>query len=138
LLEFLYVCRFIDKINIDDVDLRNGKITITFALYPECYYSIISQLTGLEINDEYSLVSTLKELAYKKSLKEDKLLDMYRKRYMSLASSVSHYGTDSAIKRFEEYKKDGVIMKAKYLNKEISSEEFENWISSSKKQKSIY
>ena len=60
-----------------------------------------------------------KELAYKKSLKEDKLLDKYRKRYMSLASSVSHYGTDTAIARFEKYKKDGAIMKQKYLNKEI-------------------
>ena len=74
-----------------------------------------------------------KELTYKKSLKEDNLLDMYRKRYMSLASSVSHYGTDKAIQRFKKYKEEGAIMKAKYLNKEISAKEFENWISSTKK-----
>ena len=74
-----------------------------------------------------------KELAYKKSLKEDKLLDKYRKRYMSLASSVSHYGTDTAIARFENYKKDGAIMKSKYLNKEITSKEFENWINNTRK-----
>ena len=73
-----------------------------------------------------------KELAYKKSLKEDKLLDKYRKRYMSLASSVSHYGTDTAIARFEKYKKDGAIMKQKYLNKEITPKEFEKWINSTK------
>ena len=74
-----------------------------------------------------------KELAYKKSLKEDTLLDKYRKRYMSLASSVSHYGTDTAIARFEKYKKDGAIIKQKYLNKEITPKEFEKWISDSKK-----
>lgn len=74
-----------------------------------------------------------KELTYKKSLKEDNLLDIYRKRYMSLASSVSHYGTDKAIQRFKKYKEEGAIMKAKYLNKEISAKEFENWISSTKK-----
>ena len=74
-----------------------------------------------------------KELAYKKSLKEDTLLDKYRKRYMSLASSVSHYGTDTAIARFEKYKKDGAVMKQKYLNKEITPKEFEKWISDSKK-----
>lgn len=74
-----------------------------------------------------------KELAYKKSLKEDALLDKYRKRYMSLASSVSHYGTDTAIEKFEKYKKDGAIMKAKYLNKEITPKEFEKWILDSKK-----
>lgn len=74
-----------------------------------------------------------KELAYKKSLKEDNLLYKYRKRYMSLASSVSHYGTTSAIERFEKYKKDGAIMKAKYQNKEITAKEFENWINNTKK-----
>jgi len=74
-----------------------------------------------------------KELAYKKSLKEDKSLDIYRKRYMSLASSVSHYGTDKAIERFEKYKTEGAIIKAKYQNKEISAEEFENWINNTKK-----
>lgn len=75
-----------------------------------------------------------KELAYKKSLKEDTLLDKYRKRYMSLAGSVSHYGTDTAIARFEKYKKDGAVIKQKYLNKEITPKEFEKWISDSKKQ----
>lgn len=74
-----------------------------------------------------------KELTYKKALKEDKILDKYRRRYMSLASSVSHYGTDTAIARFEKYKTDGAIMKAKYLNKEITAKEFEKWILDSKK-----
>ena len=78
-----------------------------------------------------------KELAYKKSLKEDKVLDKYRRRYMSLASSVSHYGTDNAIARFEKYKKEGATMKKKYLNKEISAKEFEKWILDSKKGKNF-
>lgn len=75
-----------------------------------------------------------KQISYKKSLQDDELLDMYRKRYLSLASSVSHYGTEKAIEKFENYKKDGAIMKKKYLNKEISWKEFERWIKSSKKQ----
>lgn len=73
-----------------------------------------------------------KQISYKKSLKNDKLLDMYRKRYLSLASSVSHYGTEKAIKKFENYKKDGAIMKKKYLDKEISGKDFEKWINSTK------
>ena len=52
---------------------------------------------------------------------------------MSLASSVSHYGTDTAIARFEKYKKDGAIMKQKYLNTEITPKEFEKWINNTKK-----
>ena len=51
---------------------------------------------------------------------------------MSLASSVSHYGTDSSIARFEKYKLDGAIMKKKYLSKEITAKEFEKWINSTK------
>lgn len=72
-----------------------------------------------------------KEITYKNSLKEDKLLNMYRKRYLSLASCVSHYGTDRAIDKFEKYKKEGAIIKQKYINKEISAKEFERWIEKS-------
>ena len=43
------------------------------------------------------------------------------------------YGTDTTIQRFEKYKKDGVIMKKKYLNKQITPNEFEKWILDSKK-----
>lgn len=73
-----------------------------------------------------------KEITYKNSLKNDKLLNMYRKRYLSLASSVSHYGTESAINRFEKYKKEGAIIRKKYLNNEIKKKEFEEWIKNSK------
>lgn len=51
-----------------------------------------------------------------------------------MASSVSHYGTEKAIEKFEIYKKDGAIMKKKYLDKEISTKEFEKWIKDNKKQ----
>ena len=103
------------------------------------YYFVPSNLNetkycNLEFEDTGKTCRQIgKELAYKKALKEDKVLDKYRRRYMSLASSVSHYGTDTAIIRFEKYKKDGAIMKAKYLNKEITPKEFEKWIESTKK-----
>ena len=73
-----------------------------------------------------------KQISYKKSLKDDELLDMYRKRYLSLASSVSHYGTEKAIEKFENYKKEGAAMKKKYLNKEINKKDFEEWIENTK------
>ena len=52
---------------------------------------------------------------------------------MALASYVSKNGTDTDINRNKKYKKDGAIMKQKYLNKEITPKEFEKWISDSKK-----
>ena len=51
-----------------------------------------------------------------------------------MASSVSHYGTEKAIEKFENYKKEGAIMKTKYLNKEINEKDFEEWIKKSKKK----
>ena len=74
-----------------------------------------------------------KEITYKKSLKNDALLQKYRRRYMSLASNVSHYGADTAIAKFEEYKKTGTIMREKYINKTITPKEFEKWIDGTKK-----
>ena len=76
-----------------------------------------------------------RDLVYKRSLQENPPLELYRKRYMSLASSVSHYGTDKAIERFERYKFEGAIMKQKYLNKEITANEFEQWINYSRENK---
>ena len=54
--------------------------------------------------------------------------------YKSLATSVYNYDTDNAIKKFEKYKTEGAMMKAKYQNKEITSEEFIKWIFYSKSQ----
>ena len=54
-----------------------------------------------------------------------------------MASSVSHYGTEKAIGRFENYKKDGAVMKKKYLNEEISKKEFEKWIKDSKRSNNL-
>ena len=48
-----------------------------------------------------------KQISYKKSLKDDELLDMYRKRYLSLASSVSHYGTEKAIEKLNNTEEGG-------------------------------
>ena len=54
------------------------------------------------------------------------MLELYRKRYMSLASSNSHYHTDKAEMRFEKYKLEGAEMKKKYLKGEISENDLKN------------
>ena len=119
---------------IKDMGLLEKEMKIACKEYQQT--NDLGVIIQKSISDNIFMVNTerrRKELAYKKSLKEDKFLDKYRKRYMSLASSVSHYGTDTAIERFEKYKKDGAIMKQKYLNKEITPKEFEKWILDSKK-----
>ena len=61
------------------------------------------------------------------------MLELYRKRYMSLASSNSHYHTEKSQKRFEKYKSEGAEMKGKYIKGEISKNEFKKWIEESYK-----
>ena len=70
-------------------------------------------------------------LIYKNNLKGNELLELYRKRYMSLASSNSHYHTHKTEMKFEKYKSEGAIIKEKYLKGEISKNEFKKWINES-------
>ena len=58
-----------------------------------------------------------KEKSYKNNLKSDKLLELYRKRYMSLASNNSHYHTENSKIKFEKYKSEGIKIKEKYLKR---------------------
>ena len=69
-----------------------------------------------------------KEKSYKNNLKGDELIELYRKRYMFLASSNSHYHTENSEMRFGKYKSEGAITKEKYIKGEISIKAFKKWI----------
>ena len=56
----------------------------------------------------------------------------FTRRYLYLVSSVSHYNNEKAIEKFENYKKEGAIMKKKYLDKEISGKDLRKWIENTK------
>ncbi len=57
----------IKSINIDDVDLSNGKILIKAELDNSYFYSVISKKCGLEIRDEQDLLKEITALAEVKS-----------------------------------------------------------------------
>ena len=68
---------------------------------------------------------------HKENLEEDDLLKLYRKRYKDLASQASHTRpTSKSNKMYEYYKKEGSLMRDKYINGLISKEEFKIWIDS--------
>lgn len=68
---------------------------------------------------------------HKKNLEEDDLLKLYRKRYKDLASQASHTRpTSKSNQMYEYYKKEGPIMRDKYINGLISKKEFKAWIDS--------
>lgn len=78
------------------------------------------------------------EKAYTKKLEQDRLLNKYRQRYQSLAKQASSCSSNSSsFKMYEYYKKEGPIIKKKYLTGNISTEEFEEWINNTKLRKNI-
>ncbi len=59
---------------LDSIDMGSGKIDVTLELDGELYYKIMSELTGLSITDEESLIKLIKELAEVKC-KYDKIAE---------------------------------------------------------------
>ncbi|MBO7302678.1 MAG: stage IV sporulation protein A, partial [Clostridia bacterium] len=58
---------FVDKYVLSDIDLGTGSASIGLSFNDELYYSVLSELTGFNINDESELVSLLQELSSMKS-----------------------------------------------------------------------
>lgn len=58
---------YVKRFRIDKVDMQNGAVTVSVEFDDEYYYRILSDLIGVPITGEYQLISTIKELAAKKS-----------------------------------------------------------------------
>ena len=57
---------YIVDYTIDEINLGNGKIALSFKLDDALYYNVISELTGLEITNEEQLIKVLREFANSK------------------------------------------------------------------------
>ena len=53
---------YISSVTIDEIDLGRGTAHISLTMEEGLYYSVISELTGLEINGEKELIAKLREL----------------------------------------------------------------------------
>ena len=54
---------YVKKTVLDQVDLSTGKIQIRLDLENQYYYQMLSQMTGVDIEGEYDLITTLQDLA---------------------------------------------------------------------------
>ena len=70
-----------------------------------------------------------RELAYKESLLKEPLLKAYRSRYQTLSKQASEKDYHEM---YEYFKKEGPFMRTKFKNNEITAEEFQAWIDSTK------
>ena len=58
---------YVDGINITEKDLSAGNIEVNFNIAEKYYYQILSEFTGENIENEYELIRTIKELSAKKN-----------------------------------------------------------------------
>ena len=58
---------YISEYTIDNIDLGTGCARISLQLDDSLYYSVISEMTGLEVTDEEQMISLLCELAQMKT-----------------------------------------------------------------------
>lgn len=56
----------IEDISISDIDMSEGKINLKVSVLSQVYYNILSELTGMKIENEYGLITMIKELSGKK------------------------------------------------------------------------
>lgn len=59
-------CEAIKKVNVDEINLGNGVVTIGIELQDSLFYSTLSQVTGVEIKNEGELFSCISNLAVAK------------------------------------------------------------------------
>ena len=55
--------QYVKKFNIDKIEMENGKVKVNVEFDDNYYYTILSDLIGVPIADEYQLISTIRELA---------------------------------------------------------------------------
>ena len=59
--------KYVKRFKIDNVNMQDGSVDVAVEFDDVYYYQILSDLIGVPINGEYQLISTLKELAKKRS-----------------------------------------------------------------------
>ena len=54
---------YIRDMTVEQIEMDTGKVRIQIRYEQSYYYEVLSELTGTQINGEYELISTVKELA---------------------------------------------------------------------------
>ncbi|MGB8455038.1 MAG: stage IV sporulation protein A [Anaerocolumna sp.] len=59
--------QYVKKFNIDKIEMENGSVKVKVDFDDTYYYTVLSDLIGVPIADEYQLISTIRELANMKN-----------------------------------------------------------------------
>ena len=66
-LDSVSKCEYVDKAQLTTLDLGKGSAGVSVELKGDLFFKILSEKTGIEINDEKSLLDCIFELSQKKS-----------------------------------------------------------------------
>lgn len=59
-------CEYVEKSKLEGISLADGSAQVRLEVDERYYYEMLSQMTGVEINGEYQLISIMKELSDKR------------------------------------------------------------------------
>lgn len=62
-LSYTFESDYVEKIEVAKVALDTGSVQVGITMKEECYYEVLSDLTGTKMESEYDLISELKQLA---------------------------------------------------------------------------
>ena len=54
---------YVSKVNIEQLNLSNGKVQVILEIDEKYYYEILSEITGADIEGEYELLALIRELS---------------------------------------------------------------------------
>ncbi len=65
-LELLDEDEYFTKISLESIEMGKGKVVMEVSAKPELFYTALSNECGMDIEDDFALMSKLKELAFAK------------------------------------------------------------------------
>lgn len=62
---------YIENIFVDDIEMDSGCVSIRIPIREKYYFEMISEMTGIQIENEYDLIRTMKEMSQRKEEYEE-------------------------------------------------------------------
>lgn len=56
-------CDYVSQVRMKDIDLGQGMAELQLEMQPKIYYKILSEVSGVEISDDHSLIQKIQELS---------------------------------------------------------------------------
>ena len=108
---------FVQDVLLEEVSLSSGKVRIRIQIRDEYYYRMLSEMSGIQMETEYDLIHTMKELA----ATEQQAKDLIQYIGESGQRGESIWETNIFGKSIEQLVQDGIRSKLTSIGEESQS-----------------